>query len=393
MAYADYLPGGFAVGEPKMQTVTETVGSSTVPRRYFDCGTVSFYENSYSGTEAQITDTADEYQIGGGTGTVAAANDSYQTGDVVKIDALGLKFKYAATDNLVVDASNFDEYHPCAVDEFGYRTATAVQTWSPMGHTEEYKPLNGSDESYLTFANGGRVEVETGWTYTEDPDGFVGLLIDGISYEGQRYPVTVTAFVEIWDAYDILVDSFSVGNVGSKFFLRIPRNNELSALYLGDPLCKISVTLSPLYSTSVTLASTLYVGSVSICSFVNVGTPLLGVKESPIVTARDLLSDGVRQEEIMSAYDTLTGKTLVDKEDYKAARNALKRASVKQSVAYIGAEGDTDYVDIAYRGRVKFGMPIEDGSGKHKVDVTVTARPYFVENDFITLDSTQGYTL
>jgi len=377
MPLTDYLPYGTYIGKPVLIEECENFSDGTkVCRQFFDCGqnpTVKFFENTFN-TEEHVVDQTADY----GPAT-------YSTGDEVKI-GIGLRYKYAGATDLVIDSSNEEEYHPAAVDEFGSRKNSTI--WIPLGFVREKTPLNGATTSTLLCKQGARIEIDCGWTYAYGPDMFLAIFIDGLDYVPVKHPVSLTARIEIIDGSGDTQDSFSTPVVGGKLFLAVPQDQDSTTTE--KRRAKISVSIDALYATSVTLATDVYIGHVSLSFLRRIGEPMYGIDERNTSTFVDVVSDGVQQEIATKSFDTISGTIIVESQDFQRAKTLLRRSARGGHMLYIGAR-KSEYSDLAYYGKVKYTSAIDDPSGRYKIGVSAESRPYFVSNDFVTVDSTEGY--
>jgi len=382
MAYIDYLPSIASIGSPVTKKASITVNNIETEREFFDCGSIKFFKNA-AYTESEIIDTTPEYSIGGGSDS-----GKYKYGDEVQVSSLKIKYRYALDVSQEITSANFDEFHPSAININNERINYAM--WVAIGHIDEYKPLNGSSESYLTASNNMRIEVDlSDWTYTQREDGFIGLHIDGIAHEEVKYPVKIIAYVTIYEGDGTTVQDtfYEFIYSGGRFFMRVPVSNGVNP---EERLSKISIFLSAGYATSVSIPIEVSVGSVSVSFMKNIGLPLYGIDESSVTTFKDVISDGIVQEVAENVYDTVSSSVLVDKPDLKKVKSVLRKSCIGGNIFFIGAS-DEDYSDIAYYGRIKYNTPIKNASGKYEIKIDCDSRPYYAQNRFVTPDSTDGY--
>ena len=401
--HTSHLPNFAAIGKPAVITKQLTIGSYSVERMYFDCGAITFYENAYtsdfhdegvrSSSESTITDASSEYAIG----------STYTQGDFIKVSSIGLKYRYIGTEDLTVsDAAAFTANHPSAVDARNDRVNADL--WYPWGPIEEYKPLNGSSESYITAANGMRIEVDLGsWDFdgsdevNDDYAGFVGILIDGIRFEDAKNYVQRQAVVEVYDQDDSIQDRFIIYFVGSRIFFEIPIENTWTVY---KNYAKVSVKIIGYYMTMENGFGTpldVYVGSV-MCAFMKqVGTAAHNITEAPVNQFQDVEADGVRQEIVTKAVKKASGTILIAKSTYMRTKELLSDGATGGHIFYYGKSEDAAsfydfgyFGDLAYYGTVNNDMP---SGGRHDpidVNISVESRPFYIENRFVPKDSSNG---
>ena len=375
MGYIDWLPKKAVICAPMFNT---SVNDETNAARTYHSASASFfsyalhrisYANTFDGSEwLEYSDPTPEYGIGGGTGA-----SGYATGDEVQISDVGMKFKYAGIDELIVsDSSDLLNNHPMLLDDFGNRVNSTI--WTPLGAVEDMKLFDGSSSTFYEHSIGfpqlgARLRFTTG-----SPINLMGYMLHLVA--DAEY-----ADVIIYENDGTVLDTFTVDM------------NFKTSLTLYFDESKFS-TSGGNETVQITLRSTYKVTKIFECFVSNkiyeLGSQLYGHTSYRTSEFKTVISDGVEKSMVTKSYDVFDGHVLVDEADLQKAEYALAKATQGDYVFHTGT-GKEIYDQRVYLGKIKYRSPIEDASGKYKINISGQSLSYGVENPLIAPDSTDGY--
>lgn len=358
MAYKDYLPTQALIGIPRIKYIGVYFSPINQPKRLvFDC--ISKFEKAVTPTYSDVIDRSKEY----------AKGITVNTGDIVKVTEIGLKYKYAGVDALVINDDNFNSAHPSIFNEKGERVNGNL--WTPMGYIDQYVPRDMATSTRYTFASGGlpklRITFDTIATY----DDAMGVALFGIT--------AGYATVYLYDLSDVLLDSFDIDTFNSnRIFIVVPTAAKKVEVVLGGKP-------KDGYRSGV-----VEVSAACVCDITYLGSQLIGHTSNRVSEYRAYLSDGIEKIETTKSYDKFSGHLLVDSSSLKKTEYALSEATQSDYIFHTGT-GYELYDQRVYLGRINYSSPIEDNSNKYKIKVDGQSLSYKIKESPIQPDSTDGY--
>lgn len=382
MAYEDYIPKKAIMGSPAYSVREINVGGNTIKRRYLDPDTeiVELYEfdsdynfaaNKYIASNfTQIIDSAQEYGVG-----------TYATGNEVKINALGLKYKWAGKEDLIVDAGNFDEKHPAAIDAFLKRTNT---DWIVQGTIKELIPFDRSTETFIESSQGGmRIQVQP-MMLLNYFDYFVSsvredawmLSIFGVSAK--------VASIQFLDPNDNEMDAFQVYmDTKDRLSLLIPFSMMPSKIIIDLHPYKDYYELFGSYGKA-------QCASVTLSYVAEIGRSIPEQHTSyRTASFQDIYVDGVPTSEVLKTYDVFSGTLVVDKENLQKTQYILSKSVGGDYVFHMGG-GREKYDQCVYFGKIEYNSAMA-AQENYEININGQSNAYAADNYLIPPDSTDGY--
>lgn len=396
--YVDYLPTEAVIGEP----IRTTKGNSStnqfyqfVPRTYYTPYDRTQTRPSYGYINWGLAfDNLDNYHtIGALPVSDAYGEGTYSTGAVVRDSLNLLEYRYAGIDDLIIDSSNVNEYDPSRTTDGGL-TRSNSDIWVNQGTSNAFKSISGSmaESSVIPYNYVG----EGGYPGTTDHYPFIVFTFRSAIFSlfGLHGVDKVVIFVTNYDGSSVIetleIDTFHK----DRLFL------DLSSVVGGT-----WTTVFLIKQAGLSLATDMREDGPSVAQIMHfrdidflygetrttsLGSSLIGHTQSRVSEFKTVISDGVEKSMVTKSYDTFNGHVLVDEADLQKVEYALSKATQGDYVFHTGT-GKELYDQRVYLGKIKYSSPIEDNSGKFKINISGQSLSYGVENPLIAPDSTDGY--
>jgi len=360
MAYIDYLPNQALIASPQIATYYLQIGDTTVKNsmygmlcNYGDYPTKGKVDTSTTPwtitNEKVITDDAIEY-----------TNGTINTGDLVKVSSLKLLYRYAGVDPLIINNSNFNDFHP-SLSSNRTRSEFASKNFVQCGAIRDISiAQDGSFSSFYKFDN---IGVSIGHYK------FVKII-------PKEFKLLLVYFEDIAEIQIENIISGTVDYVDTKF------KNKLAIVNETRDRMRITFGANSLNAKIYEI--------VVAYDYTNLGSSLKGHTSQRVSEYKTVISNGVEKTMTTKSYDTFSGSVHLPKEKLQEVEYALAQATQGDYVFHIGVQ-DELYDQRVYLGRIEYSSPLEHPNS-FEISISGQSLSYGVENPLIAPDSTDGYT-
>jgi len=365
--YEDFLPSQASLGTIEYMTKSVTVNGKVTSRQYYSNEMFELrHHETIDGERALFIDSTPEYSEG-----------TFTTGDEVKVSDIGLKYKYAGVEDLVVDAATLDEKHPLAKDNFNMLINRSI--WVCMGVVDELKPFDGSSSSSLyselhdivIIKKKGLTQKEDGGIFFVYDAAFCNADIKGNYIDENDENVEYQAYV----GEHQYLDKMSLLDIADP-------NASMLGLTKKSQLIEATLTNDDENIGNVSLSCLCYV------RWTSLGSQLVGHSGNRVSDYKTVISDGAEKQIVAKSYDIFSGSVLVERADLKRTEYLLMKATQGDYVFHIGAGAQHD--NRVYLGKLKYSSPIKNEK-YYQIDISGQSLSFDVKNPLVDENSTSGY--